>query len=250
LAKRAKEKVWEEENEGVKIFKKIFFSLFLLSIVFNFTPDAIPFGFWEFWSIKGTWSDWIHTSWPVLAWGSGVTFLVAICGANPFSYNENAEAFFVEGFWKSMIAGVGEEIVFRWLIFLSSIVTVQIANFFFFDFFWFGLAEWTHLNLFAPLANWATLGSLQDKLYHPWGWAVGAGLLTSNSLFRDGHKYLGWFGYVNSWFIGMFLFWAMFKFGLPVAILIHFVYDLLIFAVRYIDAVFERKLGLGTYEHS
>ena len=56
-------------------------------------------------------------------------------------------------------------------------------------------------------------------------------MLYTNAFFRDGHRYQGPIGVLNSWFAGMFLFWIMFTYGLPAAILVHFMYDFLIFSL-------------------
>lgn len=95
-----------------------------------------------------------------------------------------------------------------------------------------GIPEWFHVHVWGPLANITTGGHLQEYLFHPSGFAVGAALLYSNAFFRDGHKHIGLFGYVNSWFLGMFFFYLMLNYGLPAAILVHFVYDLAVFTTN------------------
>ena len=92
-------------------------------------------------------------------------------------------------------------------------------------------------------SSFLTLGTIDNILYHPFGWFVGAGIILANAKFRDGHKYQGKFGFINSWFIGMYLFWLMFEYGLVACIVIHFLYDMLIFFIHYLDAVKERAQG-------
>lgn len=94
----------------------------------------------------------------------------------------------------------------------------------------------------GPLASMVTLGKMSNILFHPSGWAVGSALLSSNGFFRDGHKYLGLFGWINSWFIGMFMFWLLFEYGIVACIVVHFLYDFFIEVVRYMDKVIERAL--------
>jgi hypothetical protein len=43
----------------------------------------------------------------------------------------------------------------------------------------------------------------------------------------------------------MFFFYLMFTYGLVAAIVVHFLYDALIFFVRYLDEVIERAQGNG-----
>lgn len=56
--------------------------------------------------------------------------------------------------------------------------------------------------------------------------------------------YLGWFGFINSWFIGLYFFCLTFTFGLIAAIVVHVTYDVLIFVIRYLDRVIERSRGV------
>ena len=68
-------------------------------------------------------------------------------------------------------------------------------------------------------------------LFHPSSWAVGAAVISANAFFRDGHKYQGILGVLNSWFAGMFFFWMMFAHGLWAAMVVHFTYDVVVFTV-------------------
>jgi len=234
----------EQENEWSKQFwGKILFCVIVLPIIMWIWPEAVPFKFFEFWNIRGNVIQWLYSAWPIFAWGTGVATIIAICTRNDRDTNRHAEKIIARGTLISIFAGIAEEVIFRWLFLLGAIVLVKIGNFLFFGFLGFGIPSWLHLHAFGPLANWITLGHLEPYLFHSTGWAVGAAMLSANSFFRDGHKYQGSFGWVNSWFIGMFLFWIMFQYGLLAAILAHFVYDLLIFTVLYVDASIERARG-------
>jgi hypothetical protein len=48
---------------------------------------------------------------------------------------------------------------------------------------------------------------------------------------------------VNSWFLGMVLFYIMFHYGLLSAIIVHFIYDFIIFTIRAIDCLCERSIA-------
>ena len=228
---------------GKKLWGKIFVSIFILPIIMWIWPWAVPFQFFEFWKMRGTPYEWLYAAWPIFAWGTGISIIGALLTYNDRWINRNAEQIIVGGTVTSAFAGIVEEITFRWLFFLSNIVYVKIGNFLFFGFLGFGIPQWLHLNIFGPIADWATLHYLGQYIFHPTGWAVGAAMLATNAFFRDGHQYLGIFGWINSWFLGMFFFWLMFKYGLPAAILVHFVYDFLIFTVCYADAAIERAIG-------
>tara|TARA_Y100000310_G_scaffold343290_1_gene450203 strand:- start:1500 stop:2417 length:918 start_codon:yes stop_codon:yes gene_type:complete len=100
--------------------------------------------------------------------------------------------------------------------------------------------KWLYVEWLCPLANWATLGYLKDFLFHPHSWAVGAGLVSANAFFRDGHKYQGLFGVVNSWFGGMIFFWILFTHGLIACMVVHFLYDFSIYATVAFMRLFRR----------
>lgn len=215
----------------------------LVGVIKGVFPSAIPYGFFELWTSKGEVIDWLKTALPVFGWGAGFTAFVSIITRNKPEENRYAEEYLQRGFFVSIRAGLMEEVLFRWLLFLFMIPFVKVMNFILLGFAGFGLVELLHVHIMGPIANFFTLHLLAEQLVNPAIWFIGAGLLAANSRFRDGHKYLGFIGFVNSWFIGMFFFYLMFKYGLLAAILVHFLYDLFIFVVRYIDCVIERRRG-------
>jgi hypothetical protein len=233
----------KEQGYRAKLNGKILTSVVFLPIVMWLFPSVVPFEFFEPWKSKGGFVAGIVAAWPFYAWGFSLTFIRCIMTRNDCELNRDAEGFLAGGTLFSLWAGVWEELAFRWLFFLDNIVTVKIGNFLFFGFLGFGFAEWFHLHVWGPLANLTTFGALEQYIYHPSTWAVGAAMLTTNTFFRDGHKYQGPLGWINSWFGGMFLFWIMFNYGLTASIAAHFLYNFIITAVVYVDAAVERKLG-------
>ena len=219
------------------------FSLLFVMFVKWWWPNAIPFEVFQFWKNNKI-LEGIIASWPIFLWGGGLTALYSVLNYNSRETNRNAEDILINGAVLSALAGVFEEMAFRWIFFLAGIVGVKVSNFLFFGWLGFGLGEWLHLNLFGPIVNFLTLEKMEWLIFGM-GWAVGAAALGANAKFRKEHAYLGLFGYFNSWIIGFFLFWMMFNYGLLTAIIVHFLYDMLIFTVRYIDAAVERALGRG-----
>jgi hypothetical protein len=206
-------------------------------------PDVIPFTMFQFWKLNGNLVDIVKMSWPVFAWGTGVSFLILVLKGVDYEERENAEKNFVVGFLTSLWAGVFEEISFRWLIFMDEIIGYKIVNWLFFGWAGFGMFEWIFLHISGPIANFFTLGYLSPILFNGFGWAVGSAILSSNGKFRDGHAYQGLLGFINSWFIGMFMFYLMFTYGLIASIVVHFLYDLFIDIVRYLIAISARGLS-------
>jgi hypothetical protein len=233
----------DADNWTAKFNGKVLGGIIVLPIVLLFRPQMIVFGFLELWQTKGTPAEWLGASWPLLLWGTGVTAAVAISTRNDRYINHNAESILYGGTLISLRAGVIEEITCRWLFFLSGIAGAKAMNFLFFGFMGFGIGEWVHLNVIGHIVNFTSLGFLEGYIFHPGGWAVGASMVAANMFFRDGHRYQGIFGWSNSWFIGLYFFWFMFRFGLPAAIVLHFTYDFLIFLVIYLDAAAERARG-------
>lgn len=203
-------------------------AILLIVIVQAYWPGTIPFNTFAPWHSVGSVDQWLAVGWPLLAWGVVGTVLLSFFRPSTRYYNEPWKIFKV-GLGISLWAGVVEEIAFRWLIFFASIVGVKILNFLVFDFAGFGLPHWWHIHILGPLADYATLGKLSGWLTNSEYWTIGAAMISTTALFRDGHTYQGWIGWLNSWFLGMVFFWFMFTFGLPSAILLHFLYDYVIF---------------------
>jgi hypothetical protein len=219
----------------------------VIGLINLFFPEAIPYRFLDAWDSHGTTlREAIVFSWPIFAWAVGVTGTVAISTRNNWVENKYAESYLGDGIIASAVAGFFEEIIFRWLLFYTAIATIQFSNGIFFGW-WpilqFGVPEWFYGNIMGPVINFFTFGLIDDIIINPMGWFIGAAVILTNKNFREGHKYLGPLGYINSWYIGFFLFYVMFTFGLFAAIIVHFIYDALIFSVAYVDRVTERVQG-------
>lgn len=239
------------------------FGVIVIAIVQKWWPGLIPWATFDLWTPKGTLGEWLRVAWPVFAWGCGLNLVIQIINwignSSPKTgilrtvlrlQNPSPAQILGGGTLISIWEGVVEEISFRWLIFYATIGTVTLGNFLFFGWLGFGFQEWFHMNVWGPFADWTTLGCLKEYIFFPTGdsdttlsWAVGAAMLSTNAFFRDGHKYQGPLGIINSWFMGMYFFWLSFRFGLPAAIAVHFAYDFLIFAtVAVMTALRERRI--------
>jgi hypothetical protein len=188
--------------------------------------------------------------WFIFAWATVVPLLaVYLLKGRSVSYDSRTEQI-VKGWWISLNAGVFEELTFRVFLFLAAMVIEPWVNVI-----TFGLERWLTVNVEVPVANWATLHALQPQFTaHP-NWVFAGAIITASVWFRNGHKYLGPIGYINSWFIGMVMFYLVFNYGLVTAIVAHFVYDAIIFTIggltseRAIPArrAFGRSLGRQRY---
>lgn len=228
----------DEEEQGNYLVSAAF-SLVTIGLTYWLFPNVIPFSFLEFWKLDNNMIlEGIKSSWIIFCWGAVVTLFICVFTRNSGSQNHDAEEMLGIGVLMSLWAGIVEEIVFRWIFFFSAIVALRFCNFFL-----FGLTEWFFNAIVGPISNIFTLGKISGLLYHPLGWFIGAAIISANAKFRNGHKYQGWFGYIDSWFFGLFLFWILFKYGLPACIAVHFLYDIFTFVIVYIDEVIERARG-------
>jgi len=230
-------------KEPRNFFVASFWGAITIAITGWLWPKTIPFRAFDLWTQHGSLVDGLFSARFFLAWGAGFTLFVevlemlrALKSSSGFTrrvafYEPSAGTILGHGLVTSLFAGIFEEIGFRWLIFLSSIAWTKVTNWIFFGFLGFGIPEWLFVHVFGPLANWTTLGYLQPQLLGG-DWAIGAAMLASNAFFRDGHRYQGWFGTINAWFAGMFLFWMTFHHGLFAAIVVHFAYDAIIDVLR------------------
>jgi hypothetical protein len=240
----------KEDNEKKGCYLSTAFgSLIVVAIVEWIWPDVIPFTMFQFWKFDGTVGEVLRASWPVFLWGIGATALFAWLKWNDSYAGWDDVLDWREGLLTSAFAGTMEEISFRWLIFFDEIVGYKIANWLIFGWAGFGLFEWLHLHIAAPIANFFTLGALEPVLFGSFGWAAGAALLTSNGKFRDGHIYNGLIGWINSWFMGMFFFYMMFEYGIIAGMLVHFLYDAFIKILLYVLATIrlETRVSMRRY---
>lgn len=233
----------EKKNQGGCYLSTAFGALVVVLLCEWLWPAFMPFTIFQFWVLKAPIWEVLLASLPIFAWGIGVNIVYSLKSRNDPEINRYAERILPIGCGISLWAGVMEEICFRWLIFMDEIIGYKIINWLIFGWAGFGLFEWFFLHIAGPVANFLTLGYLAPILFNGLGWAVGAAVISANGKFRDGHEYQGLFGWINSWFIGMFMFFLMFQYGLIASIVVHFLYDMFIFVVRYLDAAVERKMG-------
>ncbi|MDP3026572.1 MAG: hypothetical protein Q8N63_02600 [Nanoarchaeota archaeon] len=94
---------------------------------------------------------------------------------------------------------------------------------------------WMYQKIVFPLLSFFSIGMLDSILYNNnLSFLFIAGAVSANAKFRDGHKYQGLVGVINSWIIGFVLLYIMIFHGLIVAILCHIIYDLEFAVIRYL----------------
>ncbi|UUU22968.1 hypothetical protein [Streptomyces sp. DSM 40750] len=204
-----------------------------------------PFGFLEVWRIPNDIPGGIADTWYLFVWGLAVTLLIsviAIVQGIPRLVPPGTAVGL--GVWESVNAGFFEELRYRWLFLLSAPPGLALLNLI-----TFGLVEWLYTVVLVPLADTVTLGILAPQLTGD-EWLVGAAIVSVNGGFRAMHNDQkgigGIFRLVNAWFIGMLLFYLLFNYGLWAAIVVHILYDIVVFTTAALMSTFLRPLQ-GTW---
>lgn len=220
----------DDDNNGCLLIA-IPVSFLVICLIKWVWPDVIPYRMFEFfnWHIsivqlwQLTWPLWIYTGFVLIIQTTSILleddkYTIRYIWPSPIKL-------FVSGIFISFYAGITEEIFFRWLLFYQQIVAYKIFNYI-----TFGLVAWLYLHISRPFICFVSRGSLSQILLTRPQWFIGGSILTSNGRFQDGHKHLGCFGYVNSWIIGIYLFYILFNSGLIACIIVHVIYDLIVFS--------------------
>ena len=116
-------------------------AILVIWITTSWWPDLYPFSVFgqPFWQAREGMGDWVGAVWPIFAWGIGVNFLAGLhlnLTSNGFSLNRilrtrqepSAIQILSIGTVRSLMAGVLEELAFRWLLYLSAISTLVFIN--------------------------------------------------------------------------------------------------------------------------
>ncbi|MCX6744176.1 MAG: CPBP family glutamic-type intramembrane protease [Candidatus Parcubacteria bacterium] len=241
----------QQQQSGFYSSMVIAFILILIykAIDNEWNTNIIPFSFFEFWHIKFTIKEGLQAALPIFGWGIFLKTISIIFRpvwlSREIIKQVDPDVFIGKGIFDSLRAGIFEEIGFRWLFFFNSIAITKLMNFILLGFMDHGIVKWVFLTIIAPISNWMSFDLLQGYIYNPLGWFVGAAMLTVNAAFREGHKYQGPIGWLNSWYVGLFFFWLMFNYGIPTAILAHIIYDVVLFCEEYVYLSYCKRKTFG-----
>lgn len=204
--------------------------LWFLQWVSQLWGGVLYFSLAELWSSDGTVAQGLNAVWFIFLWAFAVNLYYGVRSSHELSEFSSAHILSA-GTWISLNAGVFEELAYRWLRFSIAMLTLPLVNFILFGFVpgQMGLLHWLYEYILLPIANFTTFGALDDYLFHPASWVIGAAIISANGKFRAAHSYAGFLTWINSWFIGMVMFYLMFNYGLLTAIIAHVLYDLVVF---------------------
>jgi hypothetical protein len=101
-------------------------------------------------------------------WALAAGILSAIVSSNTIYVDDKPTAM-LKGWWLSINAGIWEELIYRWLLFVTSMVVLPFLNYI-----TLGLVKWFFGTLFVPFANFMSFHSLEAQLhYGPWFFGCG-----------------------------------------------------------------------------
>lgn len=230
----SRRKSWSEEHEGTSIFGLVAVALLIFWIGGSWA--GVDRGLWWAWERPNTVLAGLGDVYFIFIWAAVVPAIVQIVLIlRKVPRSGEPASMFGGGLLISLKAGVLEEIVWRWILVLSAPVVLKLLNII-----TFGLVKWINTEWLIPLANWATFGALESQLVTA-NWLAGAAILYAAASFRNQHAYLGLFGYVNSWFIGMVMFYLVFNHGIITAMVAHFAYDAIIFTIGAVGNKFRPR---------
>jgi len=262
-----------DHQSRLLIFQLICVGILLLSllgvwVIELFFPDFFNYPYLNW----GGWKS-VLNFWPLLLWGATATLVLNLFASSdwPIRASENQQILTL-GVMTSILAGIWEEIGYRWLFICFSMVSISVLNWIFgVGLGWIiatvcsigclylfsqkeifiGIIVLVIAVLAAAVALYAdpvlflykilvwiihytTFGLMDSVLYGSHDTLFVFGAIAANTLFRDGHKYQGPLGIVNSWYCGMAMLYAMMTYGLWTAVVIHVLYNITIDIVRFV----------------
>lgn len=212
---------------------------------------TVPFVFEEFLFFKGAWWEPIWAAWPLFLIGFVINFWKMATTTNPPEVQKNAPTIPIHGLSTSLFAGIMEEVVFRWVLLYGYMGILWILN------------DVTAYLFDVPILKIITevvfggfttiiVGNAQDILVHPAAWTIGAAagtwtlglaILPSVMKFQQGHLYQGVTGWIFSGFAGLVFFHIMFNYGLFAGMWVHFLFDMMVFLMLFVDVLLEEQAG-------
>ncbi len=217
----------------------------IIILLIFYERDAVPYEFEKALLWRGNFWDIFAISWPLFAMGFGLNLLKLTTSVNPPEVHNNSDKIPLQGLKVSLMAGIFEEIVFRWIFLYFEMGTFWIWNQILVSMtgepILQNVSESQYMSLFV---DWLVAGDAEFWLSGT-AWTVGFAVILSNWKFQKGHLYQGWTGWLFSGIGGLFFFRIMFSHGLFGAMLVHFLFDMMTFIMLYIDVQIEKALGMS-----
>ena len=220
-----------------------------------------------------TWGGWesVGRFWPMFAW-VGVIAAITTLPSSPIHASEK-RLIFGYSIVISVLAGIWEELGYRWIFICYAMMSVIVANWVFGAGLgwllaavltvvaialvsqkkiifavpaaigavlaaWFvqnaNIVYWFYENVLVVIIHFTTFYQMDSMLYSENDKIFLFGAILANTWFRDGHKYQGLPGTINAWYCGMVFLYATVTYGLLTAIVVHALYDIIHGSMRFV----------------
>lgn len=260
-----------EKKQKLFIFQIIASVMVALSALVVWFINSTWVGFfpYTYFSWEFSFSD-VWYFWPLFLWGLVLSVMTSL-GEKSSRHDESLLGWSLVTGW---MAAAWEEFGYRWFYICFGMISIIFMNWLFGTVLGWGLALlllgfaayqffddepilggllliptvlcvffalkadplfWLYEVFFMPLLNFVSLGAYTNIVdptqYNP---VFIMGAIVANAWFRDGHKYQGSFGIMNSWLAGFVLLYATLNYGLLTAVVIHGLWNSQIAIMRYI----------------
>lgn len=219
----------DDDDSTTSLGSQIVTAIFVLMIaaIVNsvYETNVLIFDAWgdPFW--RGVSFEALTTLWWIPTWAFGINVLFILYqkwAKGVGIFKKSPGDVLKVGFVVALLAGIFEELIFRWLLFLAAIAGIAFSNLIF-----CGLTEWLYTNIILVVANFGTGLLISDLLItHPGGWLVGAAIISTAAAFRSHHAYQGLLGWIDSWFFAMAMFYILFNHGILACMIAHFTFNM------------------------
>ena len=190
----------------------------------------------ELWQTHGNIIDGLKSVWLIFAWGFGVQSLIQVVRVIQRKPRDAGLTVMLKhGAYLSAHAGLFEEIIFRLYAFLSFIILLKFLNPYL-----GGVIQWLAVHVILPVFGYLTWGAFATQ-FAAANWAVGIAIILGSLFFRSAHIHYGALSKANVWVIGLVMFWLTLHYGLPTAIVAHFLYDFCVFAAIALTAPLQPR---------
>lgn len=268
-----------EAHEQIE-FKQTIFSIQLISLavlgVVALAVKAIEFWVPNFFNYPyAIWNTSIAILgyfWPLFVYAGVLAILTAF---NLMRSARDGEILFWDSV-TSVLAGIWEELGYRCFFICFAMISIVVSNWLFsiglglgivltivgiatirkthffsilifaiaaLAFYWATITDplyWFYHVIVLPVASFFTMGYMSSIFYGTHQPLFIMGAIAANGWFRDGHKYQGLVGYINSWYVGCVMMYAAFTYGLTTAIILHAIYNLEIGVIRFAARKLQR----------
>lgn len=244
-----------EQKKSVYLLAKL--SVLMLVILWFF-PTFFIYPYLSWGGIES-----VQRFWPAFAWaGIGTAIITLLTRSRLHARDISALGY---GLLTSTIAGIWEEIGFRWVFICYAMISIIVVNWIWgagigwlagviflvltiilavdrnplaiatalvvWGAVWFAqnanIIYWFYENVLVPVIHYTTFCQMDPVLYGGAEKMFLFGAILANARFRNAHIYQGLLGIVNSWYMGMVLLYATVTYGLLTAIAVHIIYDVI-----------------------